>query len=168
MMVYCPRHGRAGERKGKQRGFFMPRPDVLLGEPPRRYVSWFGVRQPVVVVDPRVPPAKGSLQVEMQDAATLARHLVQFPHPPKNPGAMLTRQLAWRTPRWGRGHYRHRARRGLAAVRTGQVKDLLAEGIVDPARAARGALEHGASGAMLLLTTGALVIHRKPEGSVEP
>ncbi len=56
---------------------------------------------------------------------------------------------------------------GLDA-RTGRVVDLFAEGIVDPAVVARRALEHGVSGAMMLLTTNALVIHRIPKGSEEP
>jgi chaperonin GroEL len=56
---------------------------------------------------------------------------------------------------------------GLDA-RTGKIVDLFAEGIADPALVAQRALEHGVSGAMMLLTTDALVIHRKPKGSVEP
>jgi chaperonin GroEL len=62
--------------------------------------------------------------------------------------------------RLGEGH-------GLDA-RTGQVVDLVAEGIVDPAIVARRALLHGVSGALMLLTTDALVIHRKPKENTEP
>lgn len=56
---------------------------------------------------------------------------------------------------------------GLDA-RTGRIVDLFAEGIADPAVVARRALDHGVSGAMMLLTTDALVIHRIPKGSEEP
>ncbi len=56
---------------------------------------------------------------------------------------------------------------GLDA-RTGEIVNMLEEGIVDPAIVARRALEHGVSGALMLLTTDALVIHRKPKENVEP
>lgn len=56
---------------------------------------------------------------------------------------------------------------GLDA-RTGVVVDMLAQGIADPAIVVQRALEHGVSGAMMLLTTDALVIHRKPKENVEP
>lgn len=41
-------------------------------------------------------------------------------------------------------------------------------GLLDPAGVLRMALEIAASGAMLALTTGAIVLHRKPEESLEP
>ena len=56
---------------------------------------------------------------------------------------------------------------GLDAV-SRQTVDMLESGIADPAIVARRALEHGVSGALMLLTTDALVIHRKPKESVEP
>jgi chaperonin GroEL len=49
-----------------------------------------------------------------------------------------------------------------------QTVHMLDEGIVDPAIVARRALEYGVSGALMLLTTDALVIHRKPKESVNP
>jgi chaperonin GroEL len=42
------------------------------------------------------------------------------------------------------------------------------DGLLDPAGTLRIALETGVSGAMLALTTGVLVLHRKPEQSLEP
>jgi chaperonin GroEL len=56
---------------------------------------------------------------------------------------------------------------GLDAV-SKQVVNMLDQGIADPTIVARRALEHGVSGALMLLTTDALVIHRKPKESVEP
>lgn len=56
---------------------------------------------------------------------------------------------------------------GLDAV-SQQIVNMLDAGIADPAIVARRALEHGVSGALMLLTTDALVIHRKPKESVDP
>jgi len=56
---------------------------------------------------------------------------------------------------------------GLDAV-SREIVPMLEKGIADPAIVARRALEHGVSGALMLLTTDALVIHRKPKESVEP
>lgn len=49
-----------------------------------------------------------------------------------------------------------------------QIVSMIDKGIADPAIVARRALEHGVSGALMLLTTDALVIHRKPQESVNP
>ena len=62
---------------------------------------------------------------------------------------------------------RHGPGYGLDA-RTKEIVDMLNEGIADPAVVTRRALQQGVSGAMMLLTTDALVIHRKPKESVEP
>ncbi|MGI6368066.1 MAG: chaperonin GroEL [Anaerolineae bacterium] len=62
--------------------------------------------------------------------------------------------------RLGPGH-------GLDAV-SGKTVNMIEHGIADPTIVARRALEHGVSGAMMLLTTEALVIHRKPQESVNP
>lgn len=56
---------------------------------------------------------------------------------------------------------------GLDAV-SKQIVSMIDKGIADPAIVARRALEHGVSGALMLLTTDALVIHRKPQESVNP
>jgi len=48
------------------------------------------------------------------------------------------------------------------------VVNMLEEGIVDPTRVARRALQLAASGAMMLMTTDALVLHRKPKETFEP
>lgn len=58
---------------------------------------------------------------------------------------------------------------GLDAY-TGRIVNMIDEGIVDPTIVARRALEYGVSGALMLLTTDALVIHRKYilKESVEP
>jgi chaperonin GroEL len=53
-------------------------------------------------------------------------------------------------------------------VRSEQVVDMRQAGIMDSARVLQAALEAGASGAGMVLTTGAIVLHRKPELSVEP
>ena len=56
---------------------------------------------------------------------------------------------------------------GLDAV-SKRIVSMLEAGIADPAVVARRALEHGVSGALMLLSTEALVIHRKPKESVNP
>ncbi|MDI7274872.1 MAG: chaperonin GroEL [Anaerolineae bacterium] len=56
---------------------------------------------------------------------------------------------------------------GLDARRE-QVVDMREAGIMDSARVLQVALESAASGAGMVLTTGAIVHHRKPELSVEP
>jgi chaperonin GroEL len=53
-------------------------------------------------------------------------------------------------------------------VRRKAVVNMFDEGIVDPTRVARRALQLAASGAMMLLTTDALVLHRKPQETFEP
>jgi chaperonin GroEL len=49
-----------------------------------------------------------------------------------------------------------------------EVVNMVEEGIVDPATVTRRALQQAVSGAVMLLTTDALVLHREPEESVEP
>jgi chaperonin GroEL len=56
---------------------------------------------------------------------------------------------------------------GLDAL-SKRVVNMLDAGIVDPAIVTRRALEYGVSGALMLLTTDALVIHRKPKESTIP
>lgn len=53
-------------------------------------------------------------------------------------------------------------------ARSGQVVDMRQAGIMDSARVLQAALEAAASGASMVLTTGAVILHRKPELSVEP
>lgn len=53
-------------------------------------------------------------------------------------------------------------------VRSGEVADMCAAGILDSSTVVRTALEMAASMAAMVLTTGAIVLHRKPETSVEP
>jgi len=53
-------------------------------------------------------------------------------------------------------------------VRQRQVVDLMAEGVVDPVVVSKRALELAVSGAVMLLSTDALVLHRKPEENLEP
>ena len=53
-------------------------------------------------------------------------------------------------------------------VRSGQVVDMIEAGIVDPTMVAKRALQQAASGAMMLLSTDALVLSRKPKESIEP
>jgi len=66
----------------------------------------------------------------------------------------------------------HRARergQGFGVnVFTGEVVDMSQAGIMDSARVLQAALETAVSGANMLLTTGALILHRQPETSVEP
>jgi chaperonin GroEL len=53
-------------------------------------------------------------------------------------------------------------------VRRKAVVNMVEAGIVDPTRVVRRALQLAASGAMMLLTTDALVLHRKPQETFEP
>lgn len=53
-------------------------------------------------------------------------------------------------------------------VRRKQVVNMLAEGIMDPTLIAKRALQHASSGAMMLSTTDALVLHRKPKEEFSP
>jgi chaperonin GroEL len=53
-------------------------------------------------------------------------------------------------------------------VQSEKVVDMRQAGIMDSVRVLQAALEGAASGAGLVLTTGAIVLHRKPELSVEP
>ncbi|MBC7234480.1 MAG: chaperonin GroEL [Chloroflexi bacterium] len=53
-------------------------------------------------------------------------------------------------------------------VRQGKVVDMIQEGVVDPTLVVKRALQQAVSGAMMLLTTDALVLHRKPEEVFEP
>jgi len=53
-------------------------------------------------------------------------------------------------------------------VRQRQVVDMMAEGVVDPVVVTKRALELAVSGAIMLLSTDALVLHRKPEENLEP
>ncbi len=53
-------------------------------------------------------------------------------------------------------------------VRTGQVTDMVEAGIMDSVRVLQAALETAASGACMVLTTGAVILHRKPETKTEP
>ena len=53
-------------------------------------------------------------------------------------------------------------------VLTGQVTDMRQARIVDSSRVLQAALQAAASGACMVLTTGAVILHRKPELSVEP
>jgi chaperonin GroEL len=49
-----------------------------------------------------------------------------------------------------------------------RVTNMVEAGIVDPTSVARRALQQAVSGAMMLLTTDALVLHRKPQENFEP
>jgi chaperonin GroEL len=53
-------------------------------------------------------------------------------------------------------------------TREKEIVNMIQAGIADPAVVTRRALQHGVSGAMMLLTTDALVLHRKPKESMEP
>ncbi len=53
-------------------------------------------------------------------------------------------------------------------VRTQQIVDMIAAGIADPAMVVKRALQQAVSGALMLLTTDALVLHRKPQESMSP
>jgi chaperonin GroEL len=53
-------------------------------------------------------------------------------------------------------------------VRTKRVVNMIDEGIADSAYVSKTALERAASVAIMLLTTDALVLHRKPKESVQP
>ena len=53
-------------------------------------------------------------------------------------------------------------------VRQKKVVNMVEAGIVDPTMIAKRALQQAVSGAIMLLTTDALVLHRKPEESFEP
>ena len=53
-------------------------------------------------------------------------------------------------------------------VRRKEIVDMIAEGIVDPTMVATRALQLAASGAVMLLTTDAIVLHRKPEEKFQP
>jgi chaperonin GroEL len=53
-------------------------------------------------------------------------------------------------------------------VRRKEIVDMIAEGIVDPTMVATRALQLAASGAVMLLTTDAIVLHRKPEENFQP
>ncbi len=53
-------------------------------------------------------------------------------------------------------------------VRSGRVVDMVEEGIVDPTMVVKRALQQASSGAMMLLTTDALVLHRKPQEAYQP
>lgn len=53
-------------------------------------------------------------------------------------------------------------------VNKDQVANMIDDGIADPVIVTRRALQEGISGALMLLTTDALVLHKKPEESLEP
>ncbi len=53
-------------------------------------------------------------------------------------------------------------------VRQKKTVDMIAEGIADPTLIAKRALEFASSGAMMLITTEALVLSRKPKENLEP
>jgi chaperonin GroEL len=53
-------------------------------------------------------------------------------------------------------------------VRQGRVVNMIEAGIVDPTLVVKRALQQAVSGAMMLLSTDALVLHRKPEEVFEP
>jgi len=53
-------------------------------------------------------------------------------------------------------------------VRSGQVVDMMEQGVIDPTLVVKRALQKAVSGAMMLLTTDALVLHRKPEEVFQP
>ncbi|HHX65853.1 MAG TPA: chaperonin GroEL [Chloroflexi bacterium] len=53
-------------------------------------------------------------------------------------------------------------------VRSKKIVDMLEVGIVDPTAVVKRALQQAVSGAMMLLTTDALVLHRKPKESFDP
>jgi chaperonin GroEL len=53
-------------------------------------------------------------------------------------------------------------------VRQKQLVNMVEQGIADPTMVAKRALELASSGAMMLLTTDALVLHRKPKENFEP
>ena len=50
----------------------------------------------------------------------------------------------------------------------GKVVDMIEEGVADPTMIVKRALQQAVSGATMLLTTDALVLHRKPEETFEP
>jgi chaperonin GroEL len=49
-----------------------------------------------------------------------------------------------------------------------EIVDMAERGILDPAMVAKHALRLGASGALMLMTTDALVLHRKPKEDFKP
>jgi len=53
-------------------------------------------------------------------------------------------------------------------VKSERYVDMIANGIADAAVVAKRALQQGVSGAVMLLTTDALVLHRKPQESFTP
>ncbi len=53
-------------------------------------------------------------------------------------------------------------------VMRGEIVDMAAAGIQDPAKVVRTALIKGVSGAMMAMTTDALVLHKKPDWTAEP
>jgi len=53
-------------------------------------------------------------------------------------------------------------------VRQKKIVNMIEEGIVDPTIVVKRALQSASSGAMMLLTTDALVLHRKPKENFEP
>jgi len=53
-------------------------------------------------------------------------------------------------------------------AQTKEIADMAARGILDPVMVAKHALRLGASGALMLMTTDALVLHRKPKEEHEP
>jgi chaperonin GroEL len=53
-------------------------------------------------------------------------------------------------------------------AQTKEIADMVERGILDPAMVAKHALRLGASGALMLMTTDALVLHRKPKEEHEP
>ena len=53
-------------------------------------------------------------------------------------------------------------------VETGQIADMSAALIVDPAEVMRCAVQVALSGVIMALTTGVLVHHRNPDGVLEP
>ncbi|MGC9358941.1 MAG: chaperonin GroEL [Anaerolineae bacterium] len=53
-------------------------------------------------------------------------------------------------------------------AQTKEIADMVGRGILDPAMVAKHALRLGASGALMLMTTDALVLHRKPKEEYKP
>jgi chaperonin GroEL len=53
-------------------------------------------------------------------------------------------------------------------VLAGEIRDMASAGILDPHRVVCTALTTGVSGALMAMTTDALVLHKKPDWQAEP
>jgi chaperonin GroEL len=98
---------------------------------------------------------------ERQGAQILARGL-------EEPFRQIVHNRGATTPAAALAALQHSGDGHLYDAMTNRVVGVAEAGLLDPAGVLRVALETAASGAMLALTVAVIVLHRKPEQSIEP